>query len=67
LYIFVDSTRQTLDKNVEIIVSLTSLSRWYDTTAIETVTSNEKTVRGSSLSIDKALVDITPTRMISRK
>ncbi|CAF3652930.1 unnamed protein product [Rotaria sordida] len=42
LYLFIDSTRETLDKNIQLIISLTCLSRWYDTLPHELVGLNEK-------------------------
>jgi hypothetical protein len=70
LYLFVDSTREISDKNIELIVSLTSLSRWYDTLSNEsgapigstTQTTTEKGGRGAGVSTDKAPADVSPAR-----
>jgi len=69
LYLFVDSTRETGDKNIELIVSLTSLSRWYDTGTGEggssfgsMATTTEKGGRGASISTDKTATEVSPAR-----
>ncbi|CAF1182417.1 unnamed protein product [Rotaria sordida] len=70
LYLFVDSTRERLDKNIELIVGLTSLSRWLESGSTEGVsslgatlpTTNEKVGRGAGVSTDKTSSEISPIR-----
>ncbi len=69
MYLFVDSTRETGDKNIELIVSLTSLSRWYDTGTGDggssfgaMATTTEKGGRGASISTDKTATEVSPAR-----
>ncbi|CAF0738248.1 unnamed protein product [Adineta steineri] len=64
LYLFVDSTRETLNKNIELVISLTCLSRWYDAFSNDTIGSNEKSVRGASLSAEKAAIEINLSKPI---
>jgi hypothetical protein len=75
LYLFVDSTRESLDKNIELIVSLTSLSRWHDSGQNEAAglagptipTIPEKSGRNTGLSNDKTAADVSPARGIGSK
>ncbi|CAF4085833.1 unnamed protein product [Rotaria sp. Silwood2] len=62
LYLFVDSTRETLDKNIQLIISLTCLSRWYDTLLPEFIGLNEKSFRNINIYTEKTLTDGNPTR-----
>ena len=48
-----DSTRETLKNNIELIISLTSLPRWYDSTINETIVSTRGTAE--KISIDANL------------
>ena len=65
-----DSSRETADKNIELIVSLTSLSRWYDSGVSEgggaagpaMATIAEKPGRGAGGSIDKNAAEVSPAR-----
>ncbi|CAF2133241.1 unnamed protein product [Rotaria magnacalcarata] len=57
LYLFVDSTRETQNKNIELIVSLTSLSRWYDAALHENIVLNEKIPRGTTTTTEKVFID----------
>ncbi|CAF1269415.1 unnamed protein product [Adineta ricciae] len=57
MYLFVDSTRDTLDKNIELLVSLTCVSRWLDAIPLDGPVLNEKVIRGSSVSIEKPSID----------
>ena len=50
-----------MEKNIELIISLTCLPRWYDAIPIET---NEKTVRGASIYNEKPTVDINQMKFI---
>lgn len=76
LYLFVDSTRETADKNIELIVSLTSLSRWYDGSSADTGGTSigstmapivEKAGKGTGASLEKIPTDISPTRGLNRQ
>ncbi|CAM4739728.1 unnamed protein product [Rotaria magnacalcarata] len=75
LYLFVDSPRDRLDKNIELIVSLTSLSRWLDTASNEGTspsglampTTNEKAGRGTGISADKTSAEVSPARGIGSR
>jgi hypothetical protein len=75
LYLFVDSTRETVDKNIELIVSLTSLSRWYDSGPSDgggsigptMATISEKAGRGAGTSFDKTATDVSPARGLGGK
>ena len=66
LYLFVDSTRERLDKNVLLIVSLTSLSRWYDSATgdgaglfgSQASIAIDKGGRGGGTSTDKLSADV---------
>ncbi|CAF1130028.1 unnamed protein product [Rotaria sp. Silwood1] len=70
LYLFIDSTRERLDKNIELIVSLTSLSRWLDSGSTDGAsplgsmlpTTTEKVGRGAGASNDKVSAEISPIR-----
>ena len=55
MYLFVDSSRQTMTKQIELIISLTCLSRWYDAPVSDVVNParHEKTIRGSSVTADR--------------
>lgn len=50
-----------LDKNIELIISVTCLSRWYDAPSQENVVSNEKTVRGTT---EKSATEANSTKNI---
>jgi hypothetical protein len=75
MYLFVDSTRESLDKKIELIVSLTSLSRWHDSGQNEAAglagptipTIPEKSGRNTGLSNDKTAADVSPARGIASK
>ncbi|CAM2703017.1 unnamed protein product [Rotaria socialis] len=68
LYVFVDSTRETQNKNIELIVSLTSLSRWYDATLHENIVLNEKIARGTTATTEKVSIDASlAKRTVSQK
>jgi hypothetical protein len=63
----VDSTRETLEKSIELVVSLTSLSRWHDAPANEggsiLPASLEKGSRGlGAASTDRTTADLSPAR-----
>ncbi|UJR30270.1 hypothetical protein I4U23_017808 [Adineta vaga] len=70
LYLFVDNTREAVDKNIELIVGLTSLSRWHDlgqpegsgppAPAVSTIP--EKVGRNTSLSTDRGPAEVSPAR-----
>ncbi|CAF3372079.1 unnamed protein product [Rotaria sp. Silwood1] len=62
LYLFVDSTREILDKNIQLIISLTCLSRWYDTVLPEFVGLNEKSFRNTNLFTEKTSIDVNQAR-----
>ena len=64
MYLFVDSTRETLDKNIELIISLTCLPRWYDAVQNEPVVLHEKPARGASVSVEKTPTDLTLGKII---
>ncbi|CAF4088818.1 unnamed protein product [Rotaria sp. Silwood2] len=75
LYLFVDSTRDRLDKNIELIISLTSLSRWLDSGATDGAsplgsmlpTTTEKVGRGGGGSTDKASAELSPVRGVGSR
>ncbi|CAF3367996.1 unnamed protein product [Rotaria sp. Silwood1] len=62
LYLFVDSTRDILDKNIQLIISLTCLSRWYDTVLPEFVGLNEKSFRNTNVYTEKTSIDVNQAR-----
>lgn len=70
MYLFVDSSRDRLDKNIELTISLTSLSRWIDSSSNEgpspfgatMPTIPDKPVRGAGASNEKASAELSPTR-----
>ena len=64
LYLFIDSTRETLDKPMELVVSLTCLSRWYDAFVYDPVGANDKVVRGASVSTEKPSIDSILSKLI---
>lgn len=65
-----DSSRDAADKNVELLVSLTSLSRWYDSgpsegggaTGPAMATIAEKPGRGAGGTIEKTAPEVSPAR-----
>ncbi len=61
MYLFVDSTRELLEKNIELIISLTCLPRWYDAVINETPVLNEKPARGMA---EKISIDSNPGKII---
>ncbi|UJR16262.1 hypothetical protein I4U23_003169 [Adineta vaga] len=65
MYLFVDSTHDTMDKNIELVISLTCLSRWHDAFFNDTIVSNDKTARGISISIEKPSTDSILSKSIS--
>lgn len=76
MYLFVDSTRETADKNIELIISLTSLSRWYDTGTSDgggSITSTMATIAekggrgGGATSMDKTPAEVSPARGLTSK
>lgn len=75
LYLFVDSTRDKLDKNIELIVSLTSLSRWIDSGSPDGPSpysstlppTAEKSSRGPGASIDKTSTELSPARGVGSR
>jgi len=64
LYLFVDSTRDSLDKNIELIISLSSLPRWYDAIVHEPVVINEKSNRAATTSVEKLQIDLNLSKSI---
>lgn len=64
MYLFVDSTRETLDKNIELIISFSSLPRWYDAIVHEPVVTNEKSNRTTAASLDKSQTDLNLSKFI---
>lgn len=77
MYLFVDSTRETTDKNIELIVSLTSLSRWYDAgsgdggggppVGAPMAPIAEKVGKGAGTSSEKTPADLSPARGFNRQ
>jgi hypothetical protein len=61
MYLFVDSTRETMHQKIELLVGLTCLPRWYETLSSDTPISGlqEKTSRGASTSLERPTADIT--------
>ena len=57
IYLFVDSTRDTLDKNIELLIGLSCVSRWLDAIPLDGPVLNEKVTRGASASIEKPSID----------
>ena len=64
MYLFVDSTRDSLDKNIELIISLSSLPRWYDAIVHEPVVINEKSNRAATTSVEKLQIDLNLSKSI---
>lgn len=67
MYLFVDSTRETFDRNIEFIISLSSLPRWYDAVVNEPAVTNEKATRGASVSVEKLASDLHQAKFIGRQ
>ena len=61
MYLFVDSTRETMHQKIELLVGLTCLPRWYETPSSDTPINGlqEKTTRGASTSLERPTADIT--------
>ena len=64
MYLFVDSTRDTLDKNIELLVGLTCVSRWFDAIPLDGPVLNEKAVHGASVSVEKPTIDLNESKPI---
>jgi hypothetical protein len=68
LYLFVDSTRETMEKNIELLISLSSLSRWHDFNANESAsviqTIHERNTRAIGLANEKLSNEASPTRAL---
>lgn len=70
LYLFVDSTRETIEKNIELIISLSSLSRWYDVSSADSggatgslvQATTDKQGKLAGVSTDKTATDVSPAR-----
>ena len=70
MYLFVDSTRETIEKNIELIISLSSLSRWYDVSSADSggatgslvQATTDKQGKLAGVSTDKTATDVSPAR-----
>lgn len=66
LYLFVDSPKENCTSQIELLISLSSLSRWYELPSNETAlpfqSTGDKTARTGGASNEKASADVSPAR-----